>query len=199
MADRFEKHEISRDWADINLVPRMRLSHVSLAFIIFTLYFIAFDAQAQDRLYRCGNEYTNKIAGRTDCTVVKGGDVEIVWDKPKEKRAKRPSGEITPKDFRRLKMEAQENIIRFEENHSGKSFSAKATFSSVSARKTLPGYLVNFESEGVGIVCLLKDKSSLDFVKNLNIGDSVNIKATFQGKGFSREDYFSFGSCRLSK
>lgn len=33
---------------------------------------------AQDRIYRCGNEYTNQIKGRTDCKPVEGGNLTIV-------------------------------------------------------------------------------------------------------------------------
>lgn len=35
-------------------------------------------AAAQDRIYRCGNEYTNRIKGRTDCKLVEGGNVTVV-------------------------------------------------------------------------------------------------------------------------
>ena len=33
---------------------------------------------AQDRIYRCGNEYTNQIKGRSDCKLVEGGNVTVV-------------------------------------------------------------------------------------------------------------------------
>lgn len=35
-------------------------------------------AAAQSRVYRCGNEYTNQLKGRTDCKVVEGGNITIV-------------------------------------------------------------------------------------------------------------------------
>ncbi|WP_028603899.1 hypothetical protein [Ottowia thiooxydans] len=35
-------------------------------------------ASAQDRIYRCGNEYTNRIGNRKDCKVVEGGNVTVV-------------------------------------------------------------------------------------------------------------------------
>lgn len=35
-------------------------------------------AKAQNRVYRCGNEYTNQLKGRTDCKLVEGGNVTIV-------------------------------------------------------------------------------------------------------------------------
>ena len=35
-------------------------------------------ASAQDRIYRCGNEYTNQIKGRSDCRLVEGGNVTVV-------------------------------------------------------------------------------------------------------------------------
>ena len=38
----------------------------------------ALPAAAQDRIYRCGNEYTNQIKGRKDCKLVEGGNVTIV-------------------------------------------------------------------------------------------------------------------------
>lgn len=39
---------------------------------------VALPASAQDRIYRCGNEYTNQIKGRSDCKLVEGGNVTIV-------------------------------------------------------------------------------------------------------------------------
>ncbi len=38
----------------------------------------AWPAVAQDRIYRCGNEYTNQIKGRADCKLVEGGNVTVV-------------------------------------------------------------------------------------------------------------------------
>jgi len=35
-------------------------------------------AVAQDRIYRCGNEYTNQIKGRSDCKVIEGGNITVV-------------------------------------------------------------------------------------------------------------------------
>lgn len=35
-------------------------------------------ATAQSRVYRCGNEYTNQLKGRTDCKLVEGGNITIV-------------------------------------------------------------------------------------------------------------------------
>ena len=39
---------------------------------------VALPASAQDRIYRCGNEYTNQIKGRSDCKLVEGGNVTVV-------------------------------------------------------------------------------------------------------------------------
>ncbi|QTD46916.1 hypothetical protein [Ottowia testudinis] len=39
---------------------------------------VALPAAAQDRIYRCGNEYTNQIKGRSDCKLVEGGNVTVV-------------------------------------------------------------------------------------------------------------------------
>ena len=38
----------------------------------------ALPASAQERIYRCGNEYTNQIKGRTGCKAVEGGNVTVV-------------------------------------------------------------------------------------------------------------------------
>ncbi|MDO5290679.1 MAG: hypothetical protein Q4F13_13760 [Pseudomonadota bacterium] len=38
----------------------------------------AWPAAAQDRIYRCGNEYTNQVKGRKDCKLVEGGNVTVV-------------------------------------------------------------------------------------------------------------------------
>jgi hypothetical protein len=39
---------------------------------------IASPALAQERIYRCGNEYTNQIKGRTGCKLVEGGNITVV-------------------------------------------------------------------------------------------------------------------------
>ena len=39
----------------------------------------AMPAQAQDRVYRCGNEYTNRIKGRTDCKPVEGAPISVIY------------------------------------------------------------------------------------------------------------------------
>ena len=39
---------------------------------------VPLSASAQDRIYRCGNEYTNQIKGRSDCRLVEGGNVTVV-------------------------------------------------------------------------------------------------------------------------
>ena len=46
--------------------------------ICLALALLGASAQAQGRVYRCGNEYTNKIKGRTDCRPVEGGNITIV-------------------------------------------------------------------------------------------------------------------------
>ena len=38
----------------------------------------ALPAAAQDRIYRCGNEYTNQIKGRSDCKPVEGGNLTVI-------------------------------------------------------------------------------------------------------------------------
>ena len=38
----------------------------------------ALPAAAQERIYRCGNEYTNQIKGRSGCKAVEGGNVTVV-------------------------------------------------------------------------------------------------------------------------
>ncbi|MBQ9578504.1 MAG: hypothetical protein IJR28_03110 [Ottowia sp.] len=45
---------------------------------ILALALLGASAQAQGRVYRCGNEYTNNIKGRTNCRVVEGGNITIV-------------------------------------------------------------------------------------------------------------------------
>ena len=42
------------------------------------LLVVALPVLAQDRIYRCGNEYTNQIKGRSDCKLVEGGNVTVV-------------------------------------------------------------------------------------------------------------------------
>jgi hypothetical protein len=53
------------------LTPLLALAAGALA--------VSAPALAQERIYRCANnEYTNQIKGRTDCTLVEGGNVTIV-------------------------------------------------------------------------------------------------------------------------
>lgn len=39
---------------------------------------VVLPASAQDRIYRCGNEYTNQVKGRSNCKLVEGGNVTVV-------------------------------------------------------------------------------------------------------------------------
>ena len=51
-------------------------------------------AQAQDRIYRCGNEYTNnaQVAKQKGCTVMDGGNITIIeGTKPAAKPAAAPA------------------------------------------------------------------------------------------------------------
>ena len=51
------------------------------AFLIsLALLCCATNSQAQDRIYRCGNEYTNTITGRQakDCKLIEGGNVTVI-------------------------------------------------------------------------------------------------------------------------
>ena len=51
------------------------------AFLIsLALLCCATTSQAQDRIYRCGNEYTNTITGRQakDCKLIEGGNVTVI-------------------------------------------------------------------------------------------------------------------------
>lgn len=60
------------------------MKSVSLLFSLATVLggaglFASLPAVAQDRIYRCGNEYTNRLpANRKDCRVVEGGNVTVV-------------------------------------------------------------------------------------------------------------------------
>ncbi|MBY4596124.1 DUF3450 domain-containing protein [bacterium BD-1] len=47
-------------------------------FVAATGWLAAAPVSAQDRIYRCGNEYTNRIGNRKDCKVVEGGNVTVV-------------------------------------------------------------------------------------------------------------------------
>jgi len=58
-----------------------RLLHRCAGLAVMTAWLIAVvpaPALAQDRIYRCGNEYTNKPEGRSDCRLVEGGNVTVV-------------------------------------------------------------------------------------------------------------------------
>ena len=54
---------------------------MNYAFLIsLALVCCAANSQAQDRIYRCGNEYTNNLTGRQakDCKLIEGGNVTVV-------------------------------------------------------------------------------------------------------------------------
>ena len=46
--------------------------------VLAAAFAAAAPAWAQGRIYRCGNEYTNQIKGRSDCKPVEGGNVTVV-------------------------------------------------------------------------------------------------------------------------
>ncbi|WP_210545961.1 hypothetical protein [Rhodoferax sp. PAMC 29310] len=48
--------------------------------ITLALAFCATNSMAQERIYRCGNEYTNTLTGRQakDCKLVEGGNVTVI-------------------------------------------------------------------------------------------------------------------------
>lgn len=48
------------------------------------------EAWAQNRIYRCGNLYTNNPKGHSNCTLVEGGNITIV-ETPKVRPAPAPS------------------------------------------------------------------------------------------------------------
>ena len=56
--------------------PLLLTSCLSIAAAV--LGAVALPASAQDRIYRCGNEYTNQIKGRSDCKLIEGGNVTVV-------------------------------------------------------------------------------------------------------------------------
>lgn len=63
-------------------------------FIFFTILGIASHALAQERIYRCGNEYTNSVteAQAKHCKLVSGGNVTVVQaHKPAAARAAAPT------------------------------------------------------------------------------------------------------------
>ncbi|MCL1961034.1 MAG: DUF3450 domain-containing protein [Desulfovibrionaceae bacterium] len=49
-------------------------------------------ALAQNRIYRCGNEYTNQVKGRKDCKLVEGGNITVIGGAaPVQRAANRPA------------------------------------------------------------------------------------------------------------
>lgn len=66
---------------------------------ILALALLGASAQAQGRVYRCGNEYTNKIKGRTDCRLVEGGNITVVhgYRPPRVSTAAATRSSVTPR------------------------------------------------------------------------------------------------------
>ncbi|MET4575785.1 hypothetical protein [Ottowia thiooxydans] len=57
----------------------MKIAWLLASSVVFTSsWLVSVPAAAQERIYRCGNEYTNRIGNRKDCKVVEGGNVTIV-------------------------------------------------------------------------------------------------------------------------
>jgi hypothetical protein len=61
---------------------------ISLAFAC-----CATSSMAQERIYRCGNEYTNTLTGRQakDCKLIEGGNVTVIQGAKPSAAAKAPS------------------------------------------------------------------------------------------------------------
>lgn len=57
---------------------------------------LAAPAMAQNRVYRCGNEYTNQIQGRTDCKPVDGGNITVIQGTRPAPAAARTPGPARP-------------------------------------------------------------------------------------------------------
>ncbi|MFD1709529.1 hypothetical protein FVQ98_10170 [Ottowia sp. GY511] len=51
---------------------------ISSVVLAASLVGAALPVAAQERIYRCGNEYTNQIKGRSGCKAVEGGNVTVV-------------------------------------------------------------------------------------------------------------------------
>lgn len=73
--------------------------HMKQIFVLFlSVLTLCQVAQAQDRIYRCGNEYTNTVppAQAKDCKLVEGGNVTVVQgtrvNKPAASKAQAASG-----------------------------------------------------------------------------------------------------------
>lgn len=57
----------------------MKIAWLLASSVVFSSsWLVTVPAAAQERIYRCGNEYTNRIGNRKDCKVVEGGNVTIV-------------------------------------------------------------------------------------------------------------------------
>lgn len=57
---------------------KLPLPTIFLALSVVAVSTLSLPAEAQGRVYRCGNEYTNQIKGRSDCKPVEGGNVTVV-------------------------------------------------------------------------------------------------------------------------
>nr|WP_256924316.1 hypothetical protein [Hydrogenophaga sp. IBVHS2] len=70
------------------------LSPSRLASLALLSSFGLLPALAQDRIYRCGNEYTNnaQVAKSRNCTVIDGGNITVIEGPRPATPASRPSG-----------------------------------------------------------------------------------------------------------
>jgi hypothetical protein len=108
---------------------------------------------------------------------------------------------ITAADHDRLLSARSANSLRFERDFKGNPFSATAQFESVipSPTSLLSGYIATFWAGTVKIMCVIDSRKNIDTVTNLNRGDSIQIKATFNASNLA-DNYkgFFFRNCNFS-
>lgn len=71
---------------------------------------LGLNTSAQDRIYRCGNEYTNTLpeGNRSHCKLLEGGEVTVVPAPPRQVAMTRPLDAPVPTDARSPGSEARQ-------------------------------------------------------------------------------------------
>ncbi len=90
----------------------MKLDAVRLTCLVvgLTTLTLGLNTSAQDRIYRCGNEYTNTLpaGNRSHCKLLEGGEVTVVPAAPKQVAMTKPLDAPAPTDARSPGSEARQ-------------------------------------------------------------------------------------------
>jgi hypothetical protein len=90
-----------------------------------------------------------------------------------------PASDLSASNLPEMKATYKQNQARFSRDYVGKTFSARMEVRSVVESLFSKGsFRVSFGAGFGGVDCVVSDKTTIDFVTNLNAGDSIFISGT---------------------